>query len=74
VARGGVAALPAPGIKRADLLDSFELVVADSVERIGQIELVRLAAAVVIHVGPVIGHQAIERVPQRRIVGVHHLS
>src|SRR6267378_1478846 len=63
VTRGGSAALPAPSIEGADLLLSLEPVVTDSIERIGQIKLMRLASAVAIHVGPVIGHQPIERVP-----------
>src|SRR5712672_1880671 len=63
VTRGGSAALPASSIEGADLLLSLEPVVADSVERIRQIKLMRLATVVAIHVGPVIGHQPIERVP-----------
>src|ERR1700730_8386305 len=63
VTRGGSAALAAPSIEGADLLLSFEPVVADSVERIGQIKLMRLSAAVAIHLGPVVDHQSIERVP-----------
>jgi len=69
----GIAALPAPGIKGANLVGSFEAVVADRVECLRQIELVRQGAAVVVHLGPVIGHQPIERIPQRRIIGVQHL-
>jgi hypothetical protein len=57
VTRGGSAALPAPSIEGADLLLSLEPVVADSVARIRQIKLVRLATAVAIQVGPVIDHQ-----------------
>jgi hypothetical protein len=33
----------------------------------------RLNTAVAIHVGPVIDHQPIERVPQRLIIGIQHL-
>src|SRR5438046_507719 len=56
-----------------DLFRSFEPVVADREERLRQIKFVRPAAAVVIHLGPVIGHQPIERIPQRQIVGIQHL-
>src|SRR5712671_3116103 len=42
VTRGGSAALPAPSIEGADLLLSLEPVVANSVERIRQIKLMRL--------------------------------
>src|SRR5882762_2445836 len=63
VTRGGSAALPAPSIEGADLLLSLEPVVADNVECVRQIKLMRLATAIAIHVGPVIGHQPIERVP-----------
>src|ERR1700730_12675862 len=63
VTRGSSAALPAPSIEGADLLLSLKPVVADNVERIRQIKLMRLATAIAIHVGPVIGHQPIERVP-----------
>src|ERR1700732_2023475 len=45
--RGGSTAPPAPGIEGADLLLSLAPVVADSVERIRQIKLMRLATAVV---------------------------
>ncbi len=63
VTGGGPAALPAPSIEGADLLLSLEPVVADRVECIRQIILMRLSSAVAIHVGPVIDHQSIERVP-----------
>src|ERR1700730_15781957 len=63
VTRGGSAAPPAASREGADLLLSLEPVVADNVERIGQIKLMRLSTAVAIHVGPVIGYQPIERVP-----------
>jgi len=62
VTRGGSAALLAPSIEGAALLLSLEPVVADSGERIRSIKLMRLNTAVVIHVGPVIGHQPIEGV------------
>ncbi|MGC2199377.1 MAG: hypothetical protein WA633_04400 [Stellaceae bacterium] len=62
--RGDVAVLPPPSIEGTDLFSSFEAVVTDGVERFRQIKLVRLPTAVVIHVGPVIRYQSIERIPQ----------
>jgi hypothetical protein len=70
VTRGGIAALPASGIESTDLLGPLEPVVADGVKRLRQIKLVGLATAVVIYIGPVIGDQPIERIPQRQIIGV----
>src|SRR5258708_4288566 len=48
VPRRGSAALPTPSVERADLFLALESVDADSVERIRQIKLVRLAAAIAI--------------------------
>src|SRR2546421_738537 len=73
VTRRGGAVLSPPSIEGPDLFRSFEPVVADREERFRQIKFVRPAAAVVIHIGPVIGHQPIERIPQRQIVGIQHL-
>src|SRR5580693_5734411 len=56
VTRGGTAALPAPIIKGPDLLLPLEPVGADGVKGVRQIKLMGLAAAVAIHVGPVICH------------------
>ena len=50
VTRGGSAALPEPSIEGTDLLLSLESVVADSIERIRQIKLMRLTTAVAIYV------------------------
>jgi hypothetical protein len=73
VTRGGGAGLPTPVIEGADLIHPLEPVVADNVERFRQIKLVRLAAAVDVHISPVISHQPIECVPQRQVIGVRHL-
>jgi hypothetical protein len=70
--RGGIAALAAPIIEGTNILLSLKRVGTDGIECIRQIKLMRLIAAVVIHVGPIIYHQPIERVPQRQIVGVRH--
>ncbi len=70
--RGGVAALPAPGIERADLVVPPELVVADREQAVAQVKLVSLGSRIEIHVMPVIRLQAMERVPQRRFVAIRH--
>ena len=72
VPRAGIPTLPAAGIEGVDFFLSLEPVAADGVERIRQIKLVRPAPAVIIHIGPVIGHQPIDRVPQREIISVQH--
>src|SRR6202011_2418982 len=73
VTRRGGAVLSPPSIEGTDLFRTFEPVVADREERLRQIKLVRPAAPVVIHVRPVIGHQPIERIPQRHIIDLQHL-
>src|SRR6266851_555830 len=70
--RGGVAALPPPGVERADLVVSPELVVADREQAVAQVKLVSLGSRIEIHVMPVIRLQAVERVPQRRFVAIRH--
>jgi Family of unknown function (DUF6680) len=51
-------------VESAELLLSLEPVVANSVECIRQIKLMRLSTAVAIHVSPVIDHKSIERIPK----------
>ena len=65
-------AVAASGVEGADLLLSLEPVVADHILPIREIELVRLFAAVFVHLGPIIRDQPVERIPQRQIIAVRH--
>ena len=55
----GIAEPAPPFIKGADLFDAFKPVIADRVERIRQIKLMRPVAALIVHIGPIIDHQSI---------------
>src|SRR6266567_4207339 len=68
--RGRVAALPAPGVERADLVVSPELVVADREQAVVHIKFVGFDSGIEIDVIPVVRLQAVEREPQRRFIAI----
>jgi hypothetical protein len=65
-------AAPAAGVEGFDLFLSLEPIVANGIKPIRQIELMRLATLVLVHVSPIIREQLIESAPQRQITAVEH--